>query len=113
MEFDRLMSETNEHFEKVFRMYRNTGFRLTEPILGVIKNDTLIISAKHSKTRKERRILLSPLDVPVIYELQECFNAWRSKVKVNRTKYFAQRYSKEFKRLLNLCELESELEVHF
>jgi len=108
MEFEKLMSETNEHFEKVFRMYRNTGFRLTEPILGVLKNDTLIISAEHSKTRKERRILLSPLDVPVIYELQERFNVWRSKVKVNRTKYFAQRYSKEFKRLLNLCELEGK-----
>ena len=108
MEFEKLMSETNEHFEKVFRMYRNTGFRLTEPILGVLKNDTLIISAKHSKTRKERRTLLSPEYVPVIYELQERFNAWRSKVKVNRTKYFAQRYSKEFKRLLNLCELEGK-----
>ena len=51
---------------------------------------------------------MSPLDVPVIYELQERFNVWRSKVKVNRTKYFAQRYSKEFKRLLNLCELEGK-----
>ena len=109
MEFEQLISETNEHFEKVFRMYRNTGFRLTEPILGVLKNDTLIISAEDSKTRKERRILLSSKNVPVIYELQEQFNAWKSKVKVNRTKYFAQRYSKEFKRLLNLCELEGKL----
>jgi len=109
MEFEQLISETNEHFEKVFRMYRNTGFRLTEPILGVLKNDTLIISAEDSKTRKERRILLSSKNVPVIYELQEQFNAWKSKVKINRTKYFAQRYSKEFKRLLNLCELEGKL----
>ena len=108
MEFEQLMSKTNEHFEKVFRMYRNTGFRLTEPILGVLKNDALVISAKHSKTRKERRILLRPDNVPVIYELQEHFNAWRSKVTVKKTKYFADKYSKEFKRLLNIFELDGK-----
>ena len=66
-EFNGIMKHTNEHFERVFKMYRNTGFRLTEPILGTLNNDTLVISAKYSKTRKERRILLNPEDVPVIY----------------------------------------------
>ena len=86
-EFEEIMKHTNEHFERVFRMYRNTGFRLTEPILGTLNNDTLVISAKHSKTRKERRILLSPEDVPVIYELQERYENWRNKVKVKKIKY--------------------------
>ena len=99
VDFDRLIKETGEHFAKVFQMYRNTGCRLTEPILGVLKNDTLVLSAKHSKTRKERRILLSPEDVPVAYELQERYNAWRNKVKVKKVKYFADKYSKEFKRV--------------
>jgi site-specific recombinase XerD len=99
VDFDRLIKETDEHFAKVFQMYRNTGCRLTEPILGVLKNDTLVLSAKHSKTRKERRILLSPEDVTVVYELQERYNAWRNKVKVKKVKYFADKYSKEFKRV--------------
>ena len=99
VDFDRLIKETDEHFAKVFQMYRNTGCRLTEPILGVLKNDTLVLSAKHSKTRKERRILLSPENVPVVYELQERYNAWRNKVKVKKVKYFADKYSKEFKRV--------------
>ena len=99
VDFDRLIKETDEHFAKVFQMYRNTGCRLTEPVLGVLKNDTLVLSAKHSKTRKERRILLSPEDVPVVYELQERYNAWRKKVKVKKVKYFADKYSKEFKRV--------------
>ena len=101
-DFDRLIKKTDEHFAKVFQMYRNTGCRLTEPILGVLKNDTLVLSAKHSKTRKERRILLSPEDVPVVYELQERYNAWRDKVKVKKVKYFADKYSKEFKRICRL-----------
>ena len=107
-EFKEIMKHTNEHFERVFRMYRNTGFRLTEPILGTLNNDTLVISAKYSKTRKERRILLNPEDVPVIYELQERYNAWRNKVKVKKTKYFADKYSKEFKRICRLIELDNK-----
>ena len=107
-EFEEIMEHTNEHFERVFRMYRNTGFRLTEPILGTLNNDTLVISAKYSKTRKERRILLNPEDVPVIYELQERYNAWRNKVKVKKTKYFADKYSKEFKRICRLIELDNK-----
>ena len=108
LEFAKLINETDEHFAKVFRMYRNTGFRLTEPILGQLKNDTLVLSAEHSKTRKERRILLNPEDVPVIYELQERYNSWRNKVKVKKVKYFADKYSKEFKRICRLIGLDNK-----
>ena len=112
VDFDRLIKETDEHFAKVFQMYRNTGCRLTEPILGVLKNDTLVLSAKHSKTRKERRILLSPEDVPVVYELQERYNAWRNKVKVKKVKYFADKYSKEFKRVCRLKKVGLDNKFH-
>ena len=107
-DFEEIMSHTNGHFERVFRMYRSTGLRLTEPILGTLNNDTLIISGKHSKTRKERRILLSPGDVPVIYELQERFETWRNKVKVKKIKYFTDKYSKEFKRICRILELDNK-----
>ena len=50
-----MMSNTNDYYQRVFTMYRNTGFRLMEPIL-ISKNDTLVIPAKYSKTRKERRV---------------------------------------------------------
>ena len=108
MDFDRLIKETDEHFAKVFQMYRSTGCRLTEPILGELKGDTLVLSAEHSKTRMERSILLSPEDVPVVYELQERYNAWRNKVKVDIVKYFADKYSKEFKRVCRLIGLDNK-----
>jgi len=101
-DFDRLVDETDEHFARVFQMYRNTGCRLTEPILGELKGDNLVLSAEHSKTRMERSILLNPENVPVVYELQERYNAWRNKVKVKKVKYFADKYSKEFKRICRL-----------
>ena len=106
MDFDRLLKETDEHFAKVFQMYRSTGCRLTEPILGELKGDTLVLSAEHSKTRMERSILLSPEDVPVVYELQERYNSWRNNVKVKKVKYFADKYSKEFKRICRLIGLD-------
>jgi len=105
-DFDRLVDETDEHFARVFQMYRNTGCRLTEPILGELKGDNLVLSAEHSKTRMERSILLSPNDVPVVYKLQERYNTWRNKVKVRKIKYFADKYSKEFKRVCRLIGLD-------
>ena len=107
-EFDEMLSHTNESYKKVFTMYRNTGFRLMEPILGTLKNDTLVIRARYSKTRKERRILLNPEDVPVIYELQECYETWGNKVKVNKPKYFGDKISKEFRRINRLIGLTNK-----
>ena len=108
LDFERLIKETDEHFAKVFTMYRNTGCRLTEPILGNLKANTLVLSAEHSKTRKERRILLNSKDVPVVYELQERYNSWRNNVKVKKVKYFADKYSKEFKRICRLIGLDNK-----
>ena len=108
MDFDRLIKETDEHFAKVFQMYRNTGCRLTEPILGELNGDNLVLSAEHSKTRMERSILLSPEDVPVVYELQERYTVWRSMVKVKKVKFFADKYSKEFKRICRLIGLDNK-----
>ena len=107
-EFDEMLSHTNEFYKKVFTLYRDTGFRLMEPILGTLKNDTLIIRARYSKTRKERRILLNPEDVPVIYELQECYETWRNKVKVKKNKYFGDKISKEFRRINRLIGLTNK-----
>ena len=107
-EFDEMLSHTNEFYKKVFTMYRNTGFRLMEPILGTLKNDTLVIPARYSKTRKERRILLNPDDVPVIYELQEYYETWRNKVKVKKDKYFGDKISKEFRRINRLIGLTNK-----
>ena len=107
-EFDEMLSHTNEFYKKVFTMYRNTGFRLMEPILGTLKNDTLVIPAKYSKTRKERRVLISPNDVPVIYELQERYETWRNKVKVKKHKYFGDKISKEFRRINRLIGLTNK-----
>ena len=107
-EFEKMMSHTNEYYQRVFRMYRNTGFRLMEPILGTLKNDTLVIPAKYSKTRKERRVLLNPNDVPVIYELQARYETWRNKVKVKKHKYFGDKISKEFRRINRLIGLTNK-----
>ena len=89
-------------------MYRNTGMRLTEPVLGELKGNTLAISAEYSKTRMERCILLNPEDVSVVYELQSRYNTWKNKVKIKKVKYFDDKYSKEFKRKCRVVELDNK-----
>ena len=108
MDFSKVIEQSDDHHSKVFIMYRNTGMRLTEPVLGDLKGNTLAISAEHSKTRMERSILLNPEDVPIVYELQEQYKNWRNKVKVKKTKYFADKYSKEFKRICRIVELDNK-----
>ena len=83
-EFDEMLSHSNEFYRRVFTMYRNTGFRLMEPIRGDLRNNSIVIRAKYSKNRREPRILLNPPDVPVIYELQEHYETWKNKVKVKK-----------------------------
>ena len=107
-DFDEMLSHTNEFYKKVFTMYRNTGFRLMEPILGTLKNDTLVIPARVSKTRRERRIMICTEDVPVIYELQEYYETWINKVKVKKDKYFGDKISKEFRRINRLIGLTNK-----
>ena len=108
MDFERLIKETDEHFAKVFTMYRNTGCRLTEPILGKLQVDTLVLSAEYSKTRMERSIFLNLEDVPVVFELQERYKAWRNTVNIKKVKYFADKYSREFKRICRLIGLDNK-----
>ena len=52
--------------------------------------------------------MLSPDDVPVIYELQECYENWKNKVKVNKPKYFGDKISKEFRRINRLIGLTNK-----
>ena len=108
MEFSKVIEKSDDHHSKVFIMYRNTGMRLTEPVLGELKGNTLAISAEHSKTRMERCILLNPEDVSVVYELQSRYNTWKNKVKIKKVKYFADKYSKEFKRICRVVELDNK-----
>ena len=51
---------------------------------------------------------MSPEDVPVIYELQECYEIWRYKVKVNKPKYFGDKVSKEFRHINKLKGLDNK-----
>ena len=54
-------------------------------------------------------VLLNPEDVPVIYELQECYETWKNKVKVNKPKYFGDKISKEFRHINRLVGFTNKL----
>ena len=59
-----------EWWKDVFRVYKQTGIRLSEGILGDIQGNILIVRAEDSKTRMEKEIPLTEYQVGVIQRIQ-------------------------------------------
>ena len=87
----------DEHYKQVFQFYRDTGCRLSEPFIGKLIGTVLVIHAKQSKSRVEREIELDVKHVAVVMEMQKRYQSWQQKVNKPVLKYFAEKYSKEFK----------------
>ena len=56
----------NDWWKNVFRVYKQTGIRLSEGILGELVGNFLIVSAENSKTKMEREIPLTENQVSII-----------------------------------------------
>ena len=101
--FDKIMSleYLNNHYKRVIFFYRETGCRLSEPILGRLDGNWLIIDAGFTKQRREKEIELSDKCVEICIEMKVQFDKWKDRVKKPVTKYFLDHYSKAFKRACN------------
>ena len=60
----------NDWWKNVFRVYKQTGIRLSEGILGELVGNFLIVSAENSKTKMEREIPLTENQVSIIEKIQ-------------------------------------------
>ena len=108
--FNKIMSALkNPEFKDFFEMYRNTGMRLSEPYLGIIDENFLVLSSRLSKTGKARDIPLTDNDVRIINKLKSSgisskrlsviFKEAAKKAKVN-TKFHAIRHTFAVKKYL-------------
>ena len=109
---DRYFSEIMEldcldvHYKKAFQFYRDTGCRLSEPFVGELIGNVLVIPAEYSKSRMEKEIKIGMDHIPILFELQERYHSWKKKVKKPLLKYFKDKYSKEFKRCCRLVGID-------
>jgi len=93
VEFKSIMELPNlsDHYKSVFRFYRDTGCRLSEPFRGELDGNWLTISGASSKTHAHREIELSDEQVKTLI-------AMRKRIGLNPKRHLIHNYSKVFKK---------------
>jgi integrase len=82
-EYEKILKCSPPHLKRVLHFYRETGFRLSEPLNGILEGDFLTIDAHHYKTNREHVVSLTP-------ELKEIYLEIKSK------NFYKDYYSKAF-----------------
>lgn len=111
-DWDRIISidinQTNlDFYKRVFTLYRDTGVRRSEPILGRIEGNFLIVDAKHSKTGIEKEIPLDSNQIKVVRELQVEKDAHLKAG--SKLVTFKNKFTKLFKDICNELEIDASL----
>ena len=87
----------NDWWKNVFRVYKQTGIRLSEGVLGELVGNFLIVSAENSKTKMEREIPLTENQVSIIEKIQlERDNALDKGTALSS---FKNRFTRQFNRV--------------
>lgn len=69
-EFKKILNELDDDMAKVFRFYRDTGVRLSEPMWAHLENNFMIVPPERSKNHQEREIPLTDEQVEVLKFIQ-------------------------------------------
>jgi integrase len=82
-EYEQIQNCASPHFKRAMHFYRETGCRLSEPLLGHLDGEFLIIEAKDYKTNREHHVQLTPELIEILREIKD-------------KNYTKQYYSKSF-----------------
>lgn len=82
----------DEHWKKAFYFYRETGCRLSEPFIGEINGNWLIVEIKINKTHKLRDIFIPDDLLPIFEEMRARVNQETGNMRDR-----IQSYSKKFR----------------
>ena len=69
-DFDKLLKVSDPHTTDIFRFYRNTGCRMSEPFFGYVDGNFLVVKASRSKGKRSRYIFLSDELKAILYKMQ-------------------------------------------
>lgn len=95
-----------EHYQRAWHLYYETGCRLSEPFIGTLEGNWLIIDANSSKTHIQREIYLSDDLIVILEEMQKRLDGHLSNN--NKSKIdFINRYSKMFKQCLKIIGIDN------
>ena len=69
-EFKLILNSVDDYLKRVFTLYRDTGMRSKEPIVGKVEGSFLIVSPEDSKSGREREIYLTERQTMTVWEIQ-------------------------------------------
>lgn len=69
-EYNRIRANLAPQMRRIIDFYRETGFRLNEPLIGHLRGKYFIIDAEDYKTKREHKVPLTEIQISVVKELQ-------------------------------------------
>lgn len=96
-EFDSILSSVDDYLRRVFNLYRETGMRLKEPLLGEIKGNWLIVKPEDSKSGREREVYLTEKQILTVQEMQRKTHLESGSSAPQRSTNSFQYFSRTFK----------------
>ena len=97
-----------EHYKRAWQLYYETGCRLSEPFMGKLDGNWLIVDVENSKTHIQREIYLSKELIDTLEEMQQRMVIY---LQCNKSKRdFIKRYSRVFK---ECCKMVGINDKHF
>jgi len=111
-DWDRIMNTSFNwpnivFFKRVFTLYRDSGMRRNEAIMGRLMGNFLIIDAQYSKTSIEKEIPLTDAQIEIVKELHDA----RDKHLKNGSSLvtFKNKFTKLFKDICKRLEIDASL----
>ncbi len=98
-----------EHYQRAWKLYYETGCRLSEPFNGVLEGNWLIIDVDSSKTNIQREIYLSNDLIVILEEMQKRLKVHLANNLTSKID-FIKRYSRIFKQC---CRIVGINDKHF
>ncbi len=96
-EFELICNRVETHYQRAFYFYRETGVRLSEPFIGELDGNFLIITADKSKSRTDNEFYIEPNLIPILKEMRAMMDE-KIKLKIATLQNAIDYYSKVFRK---------------
>ena len=97
-------------YKNIFHFYVSTGCRVSEPFLGELSNDWLIVDEQHSKNKAVRHIQLNDEQKDILLDMQNLQQM--SLGKGCRPERITEKISVMFKRAIRYIGLDDNITLH-
>ena len=100
--------DDRQYYEKAFWLYRETGLRVSEPFLGKLDGQILIIPPANIKSKREHEKYIRMELMPTLEEMQARFQAYKREYK--NTSDLISRHTRIFQKACKNADIKGKTE---